>query len=52
MPDFDDSLGGQTLGGVNDEDRFEKRLGNEHTMGGDTDIEDDCGRIRGTYKNV
>ena len=38
MPDFDDSLGGQTLGGDNNDDRFEKSLGDEHTMGGDTDV--------------
>ena len=38
MPDFDDSLGGQTLGGDDNDDRFEKSLGDEHTMGGDTDV--------------
>ena len=38
MPDYDDSLGGQTMGGEDNEDRFEKSLGDEHTMGGDTDI--------------
>ena len=37
MPDLDDSLGGQTLGGDNN-DRFEKGLGDDHTMGGDTDV--------------
>ncbi|MFL2866338.1 MAG: protein kinase domain-containing protein [Pirellulaceae bacterium] len=40
MPDFDDSLGGQTLGGDNNDDRFEKSLGDEHTMG-DANIEED-----------
>ena len=39
MSDFDDSLGGQTLGGDNN-DRFEKSLGDERTMG-DANIEDD-----------
>ena len=38
MPDYDDSLGGQTMGGEDNEDRFEKSLGDENTMGGDTDI--------------
>ena len=38
MPDYDDSLGGQTMGGEDNEDRFEKSLGDEHTMGVDTDI--------------
>ncbi|MFL2866337.1 MAG: protein kinase domain-containing protein, partial [Pirellulaceae bacterium] len=38
MPDFDDSLGGHTLGDADHEDRFEKSLGDEHTMGGDTDM--------------
>ncbi len=33
----EDTLGGQTKG-ENDEDRFEKSLGDENTMGGDTDI--------------
>ena len=37
MPDFDDSLGGQTLGGDTN-DRMEKSLGDEHTMGGETDV--------------
>ena len=40
MPDFDDSLGGQTLGGDDNDDRFEKSLGDEHTLG-DANIEDD-----------
>jgi len=38
MPDFDDSLGGQTLGDDDNENRFDKSLGDEHTMGGDTDV--------------
>ena len=31
MPDYDDSLGGQTMGGEDNEDRFEKSLGDEAT---------------------
>ena len=31
MPDYDDSLGGQTMGGEDNEDRFEKSLGDELT---------------------
>ena len=40
MPDYDDSLGGQRMGGEDNEDRFEKSLGDENTMG-DANIEDD-----------
>ena len=42
MPDFDDTLGGQTLGGDDNDDRFEKSLGDEHTLG-DANIQDDWG---------
>jgi len=40
MPDFDDSLGGQTLGDDNHENRFDNSLGDERTMG-DANIEED-----------
>jgi len=40
MPDFDDSLGGHTLGDNDNDDRFEKSLGDERTLG-DANIEDD-----------
>ena len=40
MPAFDDSLGGQTLGGDDNDDRFDKSLGDERTMG-DANIEED-----------
>ncbi|MCS5631885.1 MAG: protein kinase [Pirellulaceae bacterium] len=36
MPDHEDSLGGETLGGDAKEDRAEQSLGDGHTMGGDT----------------
>ena len=40
MPDFDDSLGGHTLGDADNEDRFVKSLGDQHTIG-DANIEED-----------
>ena len=40
MPDFDDSLGGHTLGDADNDDRFEKSLGDQHTIG-DANIEED-----------
>ena len=40
MPDFDDSLGGQTLGDADNENRFDKSLGDQHTLG-DANIEED-----------
>jgi len=40
MPDFDDSLGGHTLGDADNEDRFDKSLGDQHTIG-DANIEED-----------
>ena len=45
MPDFDDSLGGQTLGDDNNEDRFDKSLGDERNLG-DANLEDEYGVMK------
>ena len=37
-PDTDDTLGGQTLGGDDNDERIGKSLGDQDTMGGDKDV--------------
>jgi len=41
MPDPDDSLGGETFSGEEQQDAAEQSLGDGHTMGGDANVDDE-----------